>query len=261
MTKSRKGVNAVRMAEERRYEMRLQIKQKWHNIGLWSMRFLYFSICISLIAGLVLSAGFFYHQEGGLQVQKIIVEGQDYLSKEDVLVISEIEKGDFVGDVSFDSIYKSLNENIWVRSVLITWEDTETIRIIIEENEVVARMQKKEWGVLLSNGEWIIPENRVYNLPIIQNNTQMNQMETAYFLTQLKLDSPNDFEDLEKIIPIGMEQYQLKFKSWQGKVLFSAKQSLTLALHRLRKLKKNYFTDVAMAEELDLRFNGFVYLR
>lgn len=78
------------------------------------------------------------------RVEHVEVLGNEKISTEDILKLAEIKHGESLVNVDLDKISKSIHQNSWVSSLVISRNFPNKIRILIEEEKPAAVFVDKE---------------------------------------------------------------------------------------------------------------------
>lgn len=129
---------------------------------------------------------------GAFDISEIIVEGNNYISKEQIISFSEIEMNTNIFSVSKKDVYQKIKENAYIDDVRIKKVFPNKIKLIVKE-------RKKAYRVSIASG-FIYIDNQGYVLEIANFSAELPiLMGLSTDLTNVKPNSRLNNEDLKKM--------------------------------------------------------------
>lgn len=108
----------------------------------------------------------------GFYVHKILIEGTEHLTAEEILSCSGIKKDGIIKNTEKNHIIKRLKSNVWIENVLLRECFFGTLVIVIKEREPIAVLKNDIPSLLCSDGK-VIPYSDVFSdLPSVYSDVR-----------------------------------------------------------------------------------------
>lgn len=144
------------------------------------------------------------------KMSHIKVEGNHLLSDQEVIAWSQLQVGDNLFNCDLDAVTNRIEDQTIVKRVLLLREPPETVVISLEERRPIALVTTPKGLVGLdAEAQLFDVPNAPINLPIVTNlksvqdstgtNQYPNLPEVTTFLTQLKTETPDFWNEISEI--------------------------------------------------------------
>lgn len=104
----------------------------------------------------------------GFKIDKIVIEGTDNVPESDIIASIDAKKGDSIFSLNIAKIQKNIEDNSWVKKVLVERRMPNTLYIAVSEKQPIALWQHKQKLALIDEfGDKISERNidKFANLP------------------------------------------------------------------------------------------------
>lgn len=217
--KTRMAVNNA--AIQKKYKQYNKIKK--NNKGILGRVLIIFAIVILAII-LIFVSGIF-------NISEIIIEGNDKISNEQIISISQIQKGSNVFSISKKNIEKNLQQNSYINNSVIKRILPNKIKIYINERQAEYAVEYANgYFYIDSDGHMLEISNNEQNLPIIiglnsefiENDVLNNEdlKKLNMILKIMKTAKNNELDNLISKIDVSNEENYIIYLDTQGKVAY-----------------------------------------
>lgn len=198
-------------------------------------------------------------------LKNVEISGNKMLTREDVITAAGLEVGMKMDSVFEDSIVARLLGEPWVSSVKVRKVFPAKIAVeIVEAEALMSAFEAGSWIVYSEKGKILPLSTRsAYSLPVTLAHTREGREVCAEFLYAMKALAPDLYNKVS----------QVSFESKEGgvEVFFSNVKFKTLfpaggewkkeTFSEFRRMAQLFPAELNEAAYLDLRFNGFAYIK
>jgi len=207
------------------------------------------------------------------RIEKIEVEGNDLVSRKEILRLARIRKHDAIWRVDLKAAEDRIRTNPWIKGVSVFRRHPDAVRILIEEKRPVALLKSEGHFYALDRELTLLPANpgKCYTLPILsfpaggspqygKAVTNKAAREGMAFLLFLLKDRPDLYPKISEIGP-----------GPDGLVLYTGRGGIPVRIGRggyewkiryleaiLAEMETN--PSLTNAEYIDLRYEGQVFV-
>jgi len=255
--------------ENKRKQARAQkIKNGVKSVLRWFKRRGWIICVVIIVAGVALWENRFYVQRFNplelRHLKYIDIEGNRMLSWEDVIQNAQVEPGMLMSEVYPDSIKKTLMQSPLIRSVDVEKHFPSSVSILLEESKPVASFFSAGRATVYSERGLVLPfsTSTAIQLPIVDAKSLEKVEPICRFLSAMqKFDS----RQYALVSQVGWSEENLAFEVFFRDAAFHVLYPQTGWDKNLFELydmvKAGFPDDLRCAGEVDLRFNGFAYVR
>lgn len=196
-------------------------------------------------------------------LKSVELEGNSMLPFEDVLSIALLDTGMLMDSIDEYAIEARLLEEPWVSSVEISKVFPSKLKMKFQESKpVMSAFEAGRFAVYSETGKMLpLSTKSAYKYPVVSVSTREEREVCAAFLfAMLKLD-PVLYAKVSQVslVENGVEVF---FSDVRFKTLFSAQGNWTKKVFdEYWKMVRVYSNELTEAEFLDLRFEGFAYVK
>ena len=119
----------------------------------------------------------------GFYVNKILIEGMEHLTEEEILSCSGVKKDGIIKRTEKNHIIKRLKSNIWIENVLLRESLFGTLVIVIKERKPIAVLKNDIPSLLYSDGKVIPYSGGFSDLPSVYSDVRK---DLSSYITQIK---------------------------------------------------------------------------
>ncbi|MGA7159827.1 MAG: FtsQ-type POTRA domain-containing protein [Bacteroidota bacterium] len=246
-----------------------QPRQRAHGKKVYGMFALLFILAIAAWLGTM-------QWKEHLTVSGIIVEGERILTKEEVVKLAQVSLKTKMYDVDLISIQKNIEQNHFVKNVVVARDAPATIRISIEERTPIALLSIPGRADMLYIDEegYVLPHvssQSIFDLPVVSGIDSLADVAVGERTTHADLLAA--LEALETARRVGGELFRLisevRIHSGHDMVLYSADTGVPIIFGRgdaaKKMVKLDAFWKKFVAEQgsqdiryIDIRFDDQV---
>ena len=211
-----------------------------------------------------------------LTVSGIIVEGEHIVTKEEVVALAHVSLKTKMYDIDLLAIKKNIQQNHFVKNVVVTRDAPATIRILVEERTPIALLSLPERAEMLYIDEegYVLPHvssQAIFDLPVISGIDSLADVTVGQRTTHADILAA--LEALETAQRVSSELFRLvsevRIHSGHDMVLYSADTGVPIIFGRgdaaKKMVKLDAFWKKFIAEQgsqdiryIDIRFDDQV---
>lgn len=226
-------------------------------------------VCVLLVAlGTVAWMNRFYLQRLNpmeiRNLQYIDIEGNRMLSWEDVVQSAQVEPGMKMAEIQADSVEKALMNLPLISSAKVEKHFPSSLSIILEEaTPILAVFEGGKAQVFSEQGELLpLSTMTAVHLPIVAVEDKERIRPMAEFLSKMREADKNLYERVSQISWSDADSaFEVYFRDVGHKALFSPSAMDKTIFDLYETVKEGFPHDMHCALEVDMRFNGFAYIR
>ena len=197
-------------------------------------------------------------------LQYIDIEGNRMLTWEDVVQNAHVEPGMYLSEVVEDSVEKNLMQLPLIHKVTVEKHFPSSLTIKVQESTpVVAFFQGTRVSVFSERG-LLLPMSTAaaFHLPVVDSAAHERIGEVASRLQQLRQDN-KDLYNLVSMVSWNEEDraYEVFFSDTGYKTLVPQEKWDSGLWNLFESVKRGFPHDLKCAGEVDMRFDGFLYVR
>jgi cell division protein FtsQ len=263
-SKRRLGYNEV-MRKERRQE---KLKKSVGGSFKWLSRKGWIFVLVLLVLGGALWQGRYYlkdlNPKEWRSLKTIQINGNRMLTWEELILASRIEVGMPMSEVHVDSIKKHLLTLPLVHSAVVTTSFPSTLEIVLEEaTPLMISFDKNNWKVFSERAK-VLPTaiSSAYQLPVVDLMDEEEMKQIGTFLSAMKAKDEFLYRKVSQI-GVNKEEYAIEvfFKDVEFKTLFPLRNWEEKQFDQYKQLIQGFSSDLKTASIVDMRFNGFAYIK
>lgn len=264
-----RGQNAMRRKRERRKRALAFVSRSVKGSVRWFLRRGVF-ILIALL-GILYGAQQSYDKLPELNplrwkaLKNVEISGNKMLTREDVLSLAGLEIGMEMDSVFEGYVEAKLLEEPWVSGVKVAKVFPAKLTIEITESEaLMSALEAGSWVVYSEKGKVLPLSTRsAYSLPVTLAHTREGRTICAEFLYAMKEHAPDLYNKVSQVSFESKEGgVEVFFSNVNFKTLFPAGGGWTgETFSEFRRMEQMFPAELNQAKYLDLRFNGFAYIK
>lgn len=260
----RMGYNERRRKERRTKKIRCSILGAWR----WFRRRGWILCVIIFALGLLAFNNRFYLQRFNplelRYLQSVEIEGNRMLSWEDVMQAAQIETGMPMKELNADSVENSLEELPLIVNANVQKKFPNSLQIQLQEASPLFTVLENGKATIYSEKGFTLPYSvaTAMKLPVLDGES-IDQVElVSRFLEAMKICDKNLYEKVSQIAWSKKDDCLKVYLSDMNFTLLFPKKDWDKEMFTLYKaLEVGFVKDLHCAGEVDLRFNGFAYVR
>ena len=197
-------------------------------------------------------------------LQYIDIEGNRMLSWEDVVQSAQVEPGMKMAEIQTDSVEKALMNLPLIASAKVEKHFPSSLSIILEEATPILAVFDEGKAQVYSEQGVILPLSSMtaVHLPIVAVEDKDKIRSMSHFLNEMR---ENDKELYERVSQVSWSEadsaFEVYFRDVGHKALFSPSAMDKTMFELYETVKMGFPQDMHCALEVDMRFNGFAYIR
>lgn len=197
-------------------------------------------------------------------LQYIDIEGNRMLSWEDVVQSAQVEPGMKMAEIRTDSVEKALMNLPLIASAKVEKYFPSSLSIILEEATPILAVFDEGKAQVYSEQGVILPLSSMtaVHLPIVAVEDKDKIRSMSHFLNEMR---ENDKELYERVSQVSWSEadsaFEVYFRDVGHKALFSPSAMDKTMFELYETVKMGFPQDMHCALEVDMRFNGFAYIR
>ena len=197
-------------------------------------------------------------------LKTIEITGNETISYEKLMRSSGLRIGMYMGDLDMDLLKNKILENPTVKSVDLNRSFFSSLKIAI--TEVKPLMLSLEGGVwkVYSEKSSLLPASiaSAYHLPVIDFKNSEELKLITEFLNDMKETDENLYKKLSQVcINEQTQSIEVFFRDLRFKTLFHIHAWESKQFEQFKLLTQSSIADLKEANEVDMRFVGFAYIK
>lgn len=198
-------------------------------------------------------------------VKTFEVSGNNMVTFEDVLRIAVLDTGMLLKDINVEQVKERLLAEPWISSVTTSEKFPSTFRIDIQESTpIMSSLDAGRWVVYSERGVVLpLSTQSAYAYPIVDVSTRESREVCARFLFTMLKEAPELYKKVS-LVTVAPEERAVEvfFNDVRFKTLFLMDGGWSKNVFaQYHKMMRNYSESMVDVSVLDLRFEGFAYLR
>ncbi|HOG67894.1 MAG TPA: FtsQ-type POTRA domain-containing protein [Fibrobacteraceae bacterium] len=263
-SRRRLGYNEVLRKERRQEKLKKSVggSFKWFGQKGW------IAALVLVVLGVALWQGRYYLKDFNptewRSLKTIQINGNRMLTWEEIIQISRIEVGMPMSDVNIDSIKKQLLTLPLVHSAVVSTSFPSTLEIVLEEaTPLMVSFDKNKWKVFSERAK-VLPTAilSAYQLPVVDLMDEEEMKQIGTFLSAMKAKDEFLYRKVSQI-GVNKKEYAIEvfFKDVEFKTLFPLSGWEEKQFDQYKQLIQGFTSDLKTASIVDMRFNGFAYIK
>lgn len=263
-SKRRLGYNEVLRKERRQEKLKksIGVSFKWLGQKGWIVAL------VLVVLGVALWQGRFYLKDLNPKewrtLKTIQINGNRMLTWEELIQVSRIEVGMPMSDVNVDSIKKYLLTLPLVHSAEASTSFPSTLEIVLEEaTPLMVAFEKNKWKVFSERAK-VLPTaiSSAYQLPVIDLMDEEDMKKVGAFLSAMKNRDEFLYRNVSQVAVNKKENaIEVFFKDVEIKTLFPLNSWEEKQFDQYKQLMQGFSSNLNSASIVDMRFNGFAYIK
>lgn len=263
-SKRRLGYNEVLRKERRQEKIKngVGVSFKWFGRKGWVV------FLIVMLLGVGFWQGRYYFKELNPKewrsLKTIQISGNRMLTWEELIQASCVEIGMSMSNVNVDSVKKHLLALPLVYSAEVRTTFPSGLEISLQEaTALMVGFEKNNWKVYSERG-MILPTaiSSAYQLPVVDFTEMEDLQKIGQFLSTMKLKNEFLYRKVSQVsIDIKERAIEVFFKDVEFKTLFSLENWNEKQFDQYRQLVRGLSPSLKGAVIVDMRFNGFAYIK
>lgn len=198
-------------------------------------------------------------------LKNVEISGNKMLTREDVIASAGLEIGMKMDSVFEDSVAAKLLEEPWVSSVKVRKVFPAKVEVeIVESEALMSAFEAGNWIVYSEKGKILPLSTRsAYSLPVTLAHTREGRIICAEFLHSMKAHAPALYNKVSQVSFESKEGgIEVFFSNVNFKTLFPASGGWNAeTFSGFLRMEHLFPAELNEAAYLDLRFNGFAYIK
>jgi len=263
-SKRRLGYNEVLRKERRQEKIKngVGVSFKWFGRKGWVV------FLIVMLLGVGFWQGRYYFKELNPKewrsLKTIQISGNRMLTWEELIQASCVEIGMSMSNVNVDSVKKHLLALPLVYSAEVRTTFPSGLEISLQEaTALMVGFEKNNWKVYSERG-MILPTaiSSAYQLPVVDFTEMEDLQKIGQFLSTMKLKNEFLYRKVSQVsIDTKERAIEVFFKDVEFKTLFSLENWNEKQFDQYRQLVRGLSPSLKGAVIVDMRFNGFAYIK
>lgn len=263
-SKRRLGYNEVMRKERRQEKIKngVGVSFKWFGRKGWVV------FLAVLLLGVGLWQGRYYFKELNPKewrsLKTVQISGNRMLTWEELIQVSRVEVGMPMSSINVDSIKKYLLTMPLVYSAEVHTSFPSGLEISLQEaTALMVGFEKDNWKVYSERG-MILPTaiSSAYQLPVVEFTEMEDLQKIGRFLSTMKLKNEFLYRKVSQVSIDSKEKaIEVFFKDVEFKTLFSLESWEEKQFDQYRQLVRGLSPSLNGATIVDMRFNGFAYIK
>lgn len=263
-SKRRLGYNEVLRKERRQEKIKngVGVSFKWFGRKGWVV------FLIVMLLGVGFWQGRYYFKELNPKewrsLKTIQISGNRMLTWEELIQASCVEIGMSMSNVNVDSVKKHLLALPLVYSAEVRTSFPSGLEISLQEaTALMVGFEKNNWKVYSERG-MILPTaiSSAYQLPVVDFTEMEDLQKIGLFLSTMKLKNEFLYRKVSQVsIDTKERAIEVFFKDVEFKTLFSLENWDEKQFDQYRQLVRGLSPSLKGAVIVDMRFNGFAYIK
>lgn len=254
--------------EQRKRARATKVKSGVGRVCSWFKRWGWFA-CLAL-AALAYAAWenrFYLQRFNPLEMrylQLVEIEGNRMLTWEDIMQGAQVETGMPMSELNVDSVKASLLQISLIHSVEVETSFPSAMKIKVQEATPVASIIENGKATVYTERGLILPMalTLALHLPIISEESMDKVSEITEFLAKMRNCDPVLYGKVSQIAWNENEgAMEVFFKDAAYRALFPALVKNESLFELFKSVQKGFPSDLRCAGEIDMRFDGFAYVR
>lgn len=200
-----------------------------------------------------------YRQLGGLVLRKVECNGQDLLTRNNILRAANIRTGQPIENIDLEVIQRKIQElpEVQTTNVQIRFPNTLVIQVT-EATPLIRLIQKDTKQLLLSNNNLQACDGDCWDLPLWLGDATPTAKQLN-FLKTLKEKHSKYYSDISYVSSNASEKFEIGLNSMQHTLVLDANEQPIKSLGNYYKLRTEHPDLIRQSSTFDLRFNNYIY--
>ena len=148
--------------EYRRQQRQQQAAARRANVNSAGRRLLNRVILVLLGLALLLAGGFILYHSPAFTISQISVEGNQYLSNEQVIALAAVPENSTLLRVNPSIVAENIAADIWITEVKVRRGFPSTLNIVVTERQVAAVVEISSTSLNTPNQEWLLSSDGIW---------------------------------------------------------------------------------------------------
>jgi cell division septal protein FtsQ len=247
----KKTQSKLRLIQKRKKQLKKAIQNSKKALNVLALFFfIIFSTVLSVWS---------YREIGGLVLRKVECNGQDLLTRNNILRAANIRTGHPIEDIDLKDIRSKIQNLREIETVSVKIQFPNTLVIQVSEATPIIRLiQKNNKQLLLSNNQLQSCKGDCWDLPLWLGNDVPTSKQLT-FLKTLKEKHVFNYSDISYLSSINSEKFELGLNSMHHTLILDANEQPVKSLKNYYKLRNEHPDLIRQSSTFDLRFDNYIY--